>query len=108
MHRAGRSVVTERKGGVGFHLILDGEADVVRGGRTMAKLGPGDFFGEMTLIDGAPRSASVIAATDVTTMVLSQWEFRPLVKANPEMAWRLIVHLTGRIREEQQAAASLD
>lgn len=103
MHRAGQSVVTEGKGGVGFHLIVDGEAKVVRGGRTVARLGPGDFFGEMTLIDGAPRSASVVADTDLTTLVLSQWEFRPLVKAHPEMAWKLIVHLTRRVREEQKA-----
>lgn len=104
VHRAGQSVVTEGRGGVGFHLILSGEAKVVRGGRTVANLGPGDFFGEMTLIDGAPRSATVFAETDLTTAVLSQWEFRPLVKASPDMAWKLIVYLTGRVREEQKAS----
>lgn len=107
VHAAGESVVTAGKGGVGFHLIVDGQAKVVRDSRTVARLGPDDFFGEMTLIDGAPRSASVIAETDLTTLVLSQWAFRPLVKANPEMAWKLIVHLTGRLREEQKAGDAL-
>jgi CRP/FNR family transcriptional regulator, cyclic AMP receptor protein len=104
VHSAGQSVVTQGKGGVGFHLIVEGQAKVTRGGRVVANLGPGDFFGEMTLIDGAPRSATVTAETDLTTVVLSQWEFRPLVKASPDMAWKLIVHLTGRLREEQKAS----
>jgi CRP/FNR family cyclic AMP-dependent transcriptional regulator len=106
-HKAGESVVTEGRGGVGFHLILDGEAKVVRGGRTAAKLGPGDFFGEMALVDDAPRSASVIAESDLTTVVLSKWEFRPLVKSRPELAWKLIEHLVARVREEQTGRDAL-
>lgn len=102
-HREGENVVTEGHGGVGFHLILDGTAKVIRGGRKVADLGRGDFFGEMTLIDGAPRSATVTATSDLTTMVLTQWEFRPLVKAHPEMAWKLIEYLTRRVRAEQTA-----
>lgn len=106
-HRAGESVVTEGRGGVGFHLILDGEAKVVRGGRTAAKLGPGDFFGEMALVDDAPRSASVLAESDLTTVVLSKWEFRPIVKSHPELAWKLIEHLVARVREEQTGRDAL-
>ena len=103
VHAEGESVVSEGHGGIGFHLITEGTADVVRGGRKVDSLQSGDFFGEMTLIDGAPRSASVIATSDLTTIVLSQWEFKPLVKAHPEMAWKLIVYLSGRIRQEQCA-----
>lgn len=103
VHGEGESVVTEGHGGVGFHLIIDGTADVVRSGRKVDSLRPGEFFGEMTLIDGAPRSASVIATSELTTIVLSQWEFKPLVKAHPEMGWRLLVYLAGRVREEQSA-----
>ncbi len=103
VHGEGDSIVTEGHGGIGFHLILDGTAKVVRGGRKVADLGPGEFFGEMTLIDGAPRSASVIATSDLATMVLPSWEFRPLVKAHPEMAWKLITYLNRRVREEQGA-----
>lgn len=103
VHAEGESVVTEGHGGIGFHLVIDGTADVIRGGRKVDSIGPGEFFGEMTLIDGAPRSASVMATSELTTIVLSQWEFKPLVKAHPEMAWKLLVYLTGRIRAEQSA-----
>ena len=107
LHREGESVITEGRGGVGFHLIIDGKAKVVRGGRSVATLGPGEFFGEMALVDDAPRSASVIAETDLTTVVLSKWEFRPLVKSNPELAWKMIEHLVGRVREEQTGRDAL-
>ena len=103
VHPEGEAVVTEGHGGIGFHLILDGTAKVVRSGRKVDDLKRGDFFGEMTLIDGAPRSASVIATSDLSTMVLSQWEFKPLVKNHPEMAWKLIEYLTRRVRAEQSA-----
>ncbi len=106
-HREGESVVTEGRGGVGVHLITDGKAKVVRSGRTVAHLGPGEFFGEMALVDDAPRSASVLAETDLETLVISKWEFRPLLKSNPEMAWALIEHLVARVREEQTGRDAL-
>jgi len=106
-HTEGESIVTEGRGGVGFHLITDGKAKVVRGGRTVATLGPGEFFGEMALVDDAPRSASVIADTDLATLVISKWEFRPLVRSNPELAWKLIEHLVARVREEQSGRDAL-
>lgn len=103
VHAEGESVVTEGHGGIGFHLITNGTADVIRGGRKVDSLQAGEFFGEMTLIDGAPRSASVIATSELTTIVLSSWEFKPLVKNHPEMAWKLIVYLNSRVRAEQSA-----
>jgi CRP-like cAMP-binding protein len=107
LHKEGDSVITEGRGGVGFHLIIDGKAKVVRGERTVATLGPGEFFGEMALVDDAPRSASVIAETDLVTVVLSKWDFRPLVKLNPELAWKMIEHLVARVREEQTGRDAL-
>ncbi len=101
LHKEGDSIITEGRGGVGFHLITDGKAKVVRAGRTVATLGPGEFFGEMALVDDAPRSASVSAETDLATIVISKWEFRPLVRSHPELAWKLIEHLVARVREEQ-------
>jgi CRP/FNR family transcriptional regulator len=107
VHHAGQEVVTEGHGGVGFHLIVDGKAKVVRGGRTVATLGPGEFFGELALVDDAPRSASVVADTDLETLVISKWEFRPQLKNHPEMAWKLIEHLVTRVREEQTGRDAL-
>jgi CRP/FNR family transcriptional regulator len=61
----------------------------------------------MALVDDGPRSATVLADTDLFTVVLSKWEFRPLVKDHPEMAWKMIEHLVGRVREEQTGRDAL-
>ena len=106
-HKEGESIITEGRGGIGFHLITDGKAKVVRGGRSVATLGPGEFFGEMALVDDAPRSASVIAESDLATLVISKWEFRPLVRSNPVLAWKIIEHLVARVREEQTGRDAL-
>lgn len=101
-HDEGHTIIHEGDRGAGFQLILDGEARVVRGGRTAVRLGPGEFFGEMALIDEGPRTATVIAITPMTTLGIAAWDFRALVKSRPEMAWRLLVHMTGRLREAQK------
>jgi CRP-like cAMP-binding protein len=101
-HHAGHTIITEGDQGAGLQLIVSGEANVTRGGRTVATLGPGDFFGELALIDGEPRTASVVAITDMTTMGISGWDFRGVVKQRPSMAWSLLEHLTGRVRELQK------
>ncbi len=106
-HVASDVVIAEGKAGIGFHLILEGTANVVRNGRIAARLSPGEFFGEMALVDDGPRSATVVADSDLTTVVLSKWEFRPLLKDHPEMAWKMIEHLVGRVREEQTGRDAL-
>ena len=73
----------------------------------VAMLGPGEFFGELALVDDGPRSATVVATSDLTTAVLSKWEFRPLLKDHPEMAWKLIEYLVARVREEQTGRDAL-
>ena len=100
-HEAGKTIIKEGDSGVGFELILEGEVRVARKGRTVARLGPGDFFGEMALIDEGPRTASIIATSEVTTIGIASWDFKPLVKTRPGMAWALLVHLTKRLRDEQ-------
>ncbi len=106
-HDAGDVIINEGDKGVGFELILEGEVRVVRNNRTIARLGKGDFFGEMALIDQGPRTASIVADTDVMTIGIASWDFRPLVKSRPNMAWALLVHLTGRLRESQKSEDSL-
>jgi CRP/FNR family cyclic AMP-dependent transcriptional regulator len=106
-HTAGDVVVTEGSEGAGFHLILAGTAKVVRNGRKVAALGPGDHFGEMALIDGGRRSATVAADSDLVTLYVSQWDFKPLVQENPKLAWKIVVHLTKRLREEQKGRDAL-
>lgn len=106
-HDEGHTIISEGDQAAGFQLILEGEARVVRGGRTVARLGPGEFYGEMALIDQGARTATVIAATPLTVLAIAAWDFRPLVKRRPEMAWKLLVHLTGRLREAQKQQDAL-
>jgi CRP/FNR family transcriptional regulator, cyclic AMP receptor protein len=106
-HSAGQTVVSEGHEGAGFHMILSGNAKVVRGGRTVATLSPGEYFGEMALLDGGRRTATVVADTDLVTLYIAQWGFKPLVRDNPQMAWKLVVHLTKRLREEQKGRDAL-
>lgn len=101
-HVAGHTIITEGDKGAGFQLIVAGTARVVRGNRTAARLGPGDFFGELALIDGKPRTATVVAESAMTTLGISGWDFRAVVQKRPTMAWALAEHLSGRIREMQK------
>lgn len=105
-HSAGKEIISEGRGGVGFHLIVNGEAKVSRKGKNII-LGRGQFFGELSLIDDGPRTATVSAHTEMDTAVLTTWNFKSIAKANPEMAWKLLVHLTHRLREEQSVVDSL-
>jgi CRP-like cAMP-binding protein len=97
----GGSIVEEGATGTSFFIITEGEAHVSVGGEHKATLGPGDHFGEMAVIDDGVRSASVTAATDVTTCFLTPWEFRPFVEENPKVVWSLLQSLSRRLREAQ-------
>jgi CRP/FNR family transcriptional regulator len=97
----GHVIASEGEPGVGFFLIEDGNATVIVGGETRRSLGPGDWFGEIALIDQGPRSASVIATTELRCQGMSAWEFRPFVQNHPEVAWPLLQALVGRLRESE-------
>jgi len=94
----GRDVVVEGRGGIGLHLILDGKAVVKQRSRKVATLKRGDYFGEISLIDGGDRTATVTAETDLTTLSISSWSFKPLME-KPSIAKALMVKLCARIRE---------
>jgi CRP/FNR family transcriptional regulator, cyclic AMP receptor protein len=96
-------VVAEQDGGAaGFHLILDGEVSVDVSGRERARLRSGQYFGEMSLIDGKPRSATVRAETPTTTFALTSWQFLPLLDEYPSISRALLVELSGRLRRVEQ------
>jgi len=94
----GETVIREGTGGAAFFLIESGEAAVSSKGAQLRTLGPGDHFGEIALIDGGPRSATVTATTDMVCYGLTFWEFRPLVERNGAMAWKLLQALAQRLR----------
>ena len=95
---AGSAVTSEGSTGTGFFVIAEGNATVSVGGETRAKLGPGDYFGEIALIDEGVRSATITADTDLRCYGLTPWEFRPLVEEHPELAWSLLQTLARRLR----------
>jgi CRP/FNR family cyclic AMP-dependent transcriptional regulator len=98
-HAAGAEVTSDGQSGVGFHLITAGSADVIVGGEVRRTLGPGEYFGEIALIDGKPRSATVRANDDgLTTFALTAWVFKPLLEENPSIAVAMLQALCERIR----------
>jgi CRP-like cAMP-binding protein len=100
---AGDAIATEGQGGVGFFVIGEGTVAYSVGGQETGRGGPGQYFGEIALIDDGARSASVTAATDVTAYGLTSWEFRPLVEANAGIAWELLQAMAKRLRQAQRA-----
>lgn len=81
-----------------FVVLLDGRAQVEIDGEVVEELGPGDYFGEIALLDGGPRSGSVVAVTDVRILALEQMSFRPLLHDHPEIAEQLLLAMCRRIR----------
>ncbi len=94
----GETIIMEGSGGASFFVIESGTVTVSIKGEHQATLGPGDYFGELALIDGGPRSATVTADTELVCYGLTFWEFRPLVEANGTIAWKLMQALAKRLR----------
>lgn len=104
-HTDGREVIGEGRQALGFHLILEGSAAVTTGGAPRRVLGPGDYFGEISLIDGRPRSASVVAMGDLRTFVINATAFQPLLE-EPQIARRLLLVLCERLRAAEAVTTS--
>jgi CRP-like cAMP-binding protein len=90
-------MTTEGRIGYEFYIIIDGKATVTRGGKQVAVLGPGDAFGELSLLDRAPRNATVVATTDIDALILGQREFSALLDIIPTLAHKLLIGLARRI-----------
>ncbi len=88
--QAGDTVTTEGQSGIGFFMIEDGEAKVTVGGEERRRLGPGDYFGEVALLNESARTATITAETELRCYGLTSWEFRPLVETHGSIAWKLL------------------
>lgn len=97
-HRKGVVIAREGERGIGLFLILQGGCEVTIGGKRKAKLGPGDFFGEVALLDGGPRTATVTALTDVKLVGITAWVFRGLLMEHPSIALKTLEAVAGRLR----------
>ena len=98
-HKEGTVIAREGERGIGLFLILEGECRVSIGGKTKAKLGPGDFFGEVALLDGGPRTATVTAMTAVKLVGITGWVFRGLLMEHPAIALKTLEAVAGRLRQ---------
>ena len=100
-----RGAVIARQGdvGTGFFVVASGSVEVVRDGAVIARLGPGEFFGELSVLDGLPRTAQVIASEPTTCLALASWEFEGVVRENPSVALSVMRGLASRLRELTEA-----
>ncbi|MBV9409975.1 MAG: cyclic nucleotide-binding domain-containing protein [Acidimicrobiia bacterium] len=95
----GQSITEQGETGGRFYILIEGEADVMIGDDVVNSLKAGDSFGEISLIDGQPRTATIVARSPVRTLSLSSWNFRPLLKEHPSIAEGVLVQLCRRLRD---------
>jgi pyruvate,water dikinase len=103
----GETVIKEGSGGAAFYVIQSGEVTVTIGGELRATLGPGDYFGEIALIDEGVRIATITASEELVCYGLTLWELRPLVEQNGVIGWKLLQTLAKDLREAEQVIADL-
>ncbi len=103
---AGTVLAEEGSVGAEFMAIVDGTVEVTAGGHHLNTLGPGDFFGEISLLDGGPRTATVTATTDVVAEVIEERDFRVLLYDVPSLSRKLLVGVAKRLRAVNLALAS--
>ena len=98
---AGQLLVQEGEMGRYLFIIVSGSAVVRRKDRTVATLGPGDFFGELALLDRKPHSASVVCTTDIEILLVSHRRFSKLLESSPTISKKIISSMTSRLRESE-------
>jgi CRP-like cAMP-binding protein len=102
----GARVVREGDVGDTFYVILEGQANVVSGsGRVVNRLRPGDFFGEISLLDGGPRTASVVAETPLTMLALARKDFLRAVQQEPAVGVKLLAHTATLLRRMERGTS---
>jgi CRP/FNR family transcriptional regulator, cyclic AMP receptor protein len=104
-HGDGHEVIVEGSGALGFHLITAGEARVTTGSTVRRTLGVGDYFGEISVIDGLPRSASVEAVGSLETFAVHPVIFEKILDDHPDFARGLMMVLCKRLRESEQRSS---
>jgi CRP-like cAMP-binding protein len=101
-HAAGHVIAREGDSGVGFFLILEGQASVTVGGHQRNELGPGDFFGEISLLDEGPRTATVTAETPMRLLAIAAWVFKGLIEQYPSIASKMLKVVAQRLRASSE------
>ena len=95
---AGDTVTQEGAGGAGFFVVESGEAKVTVDGEDRRTIGAGDYFGEIALLTGSDRTATIVATTELVCHGMTPWDFRPLVESNSAIAWKLLTAMAEKLR----------
>jgi CRP-like cAMP-binding protein len=104
----GETMVKQGSGGAAFFVIESGEAKVLIGGKQHTTLKPGDYFGEIALIDEGTRMATITAASELFCYGLTYWDFRPVVEKNGLIGWKLLQRMATLLRATRQEASELE
>ena len=94
----GQVIARQGDVGTGLFIVAEGSVQVIRDGRTIATLGAGEFFGELSVLDGMPRTAQVVAAEPTICLGLASWEFEAVVREHPGVALAVMRGLSRRLR----------
>lgn len=98
---ADRTIARQGEIGTGLFLVATGGVRVVRDGQVIARMGPGEFFGELSVLDGAPRNASVIADEPTTCLALATWDAERVLREQPGVALKILRELVARLRRTE-------
>ena len=101
---AGHVIARQNEIGTGFFVVVEGRVRVIRDGRRLAELGPGEFFGELSVLDGQPRNAQVAAITPVRCLAVASWDLDALIREDAELGLAIIRGLAARLRAATEAA----
>jgi len=102
-YRAGGVIVREGEIGTRFFVIVSGSVGVVRDGQTVSKLGPGEFFGELSVLDRRPRNAQVVATGPTSCLALASWDLEAVITEQPTVALAMLRVLAARLRDVTDA-----
>ncbi len=100
---AGHVIARQGEIGTGFFLVVSGRVRVVRDGQEAASMGPGDFFGELSILDGKPRVAQVVATEPTVCLALASWDFEAVVTEQPAVALAVLRALADRLRSMSES-----
>ena len=95
---SGDTVTEEGAGGAGFFIVEQGSADVSVDGQARGSIGAGDYFGEIALLTGSDRTATITATSDMVCWGMTPWDFRPLVESNSAIAWKLLTAMAEKLK----------
>jgi CRP-like cAMP-binding protein len=99
-YEPGATIVKSGASGHGLYIIKEGNVSVVRDGQKVASMGPGQFFGEISVLDGGPRTADVKADTDTVCLTLISWEIKPLLMDNAAISYKMLLEMVKRLRSQ--------